>query len=86
VLVTHGIQYLPDTDFVIVLDEGQITESGTYAQLIAANGPFSKFLAEHMNEPKKQAPETTSPETAPLPPIDTYDQPFNEMSNGHGEF
>ena len=30
VLVTHGITYLPKTDFIIVLKDGKVSEQGTY--------------------------------------------------------
>lgn len=50
VLVTHGIQYLPQVDHIVVLKGGQITESGTYKQLLKQNGAFSEFLREHVND------------------------------------
>ena len=34
VLVTHGIQFLPEVDEVIVLRDGKVTESGTYEALL----------------------------------------------------
>jgi len=46
VLVTHGVQYLPQTDRIIVLDDGKISEIGSYQELVARGGQFSKFLEE----------------------------------------
>lgn len=33
VLVTHGITYLPEMDFIVVLADGEIREAGTYKEL-----------------------------------------------------
>ena len=35
VLVTHGIAFLPQVDQIIVMKDGQITETGNYQQLLA---------------------------------------------------
>ena len=45
-LVTHSIQYLSNVDFIIVMEDGQISQSGTYEQLLKSHGAFSKFLKE----------------------------------------
>jgi len=34
-LVTHGLTYLPQMDQILVLKDGEITEVGTYSQLLA---------------------------------------------------
>ncbi|XP_068386496.1 ATP-binding cassette sub-family C member 3 isoform X3 [Eschrichtius robustus] len=47
VLVTHGISFLPQTDFVIVLADGQVSEIGTYAALLQRNGSFANFLRNY---------------------------------------
>jgi len=38
VLVTHGITYLPKTDFIVVIKNGRISEQGTYQQLLEQKG------------------------------------------------
>ncbi|XP_051242789.1 multidrug resistance-associated protein 1 isoform X4 [Dicentrarchus labrax] len=43
VLVTHGLSYLPQADLILVMVEGQITEMGSYQQLMATEGAFSEF-------------------------------------------
>ncbi|XP_008553086.1 multidrug resistance-associated protein 1 isoform X1 [Microplitis demolitor] len=59
VLVTHGITYLPEVDNIIVLKDGEITESGTYKQLMEKRGAFADFLIQHLQEIKPEdVPET----------------------------
>lgn len=44
VLVTHGISFLPQTDSIIVLADGQVSEVGPYPALLQRNGSFANFL------------------------------------------
>ncbi|KAL5009766.1 hypothetical protein ScPMuIL_012071 [Solemya velum] len=48
VLVTHGVQWLPKVDQIIVLSNGIITESGSYEQLMNHDGPFAQFLRTYL--------------------------------------
>ena len=50
ILVTHGITYLPKTDYIIVMKEGKISEQGSYEELIAQKGEFAAFMLEYMTE------------------------------------
>ncbi|XP_049538584.1 multidrug resistance-associated protein 1 isoform X8 [Anopheles darlingi] len=50
VLVTHGITYLPETDKIYVLRQGEISESGTYKELMDRKGAFAEFLVQHLQE------------------------------------
>ncbi|XP_059476483.1 multidrug resistance-associated protein 1 isoform X3 [Neocloeon triangulifer] len=50
ILVTHGITYLPDVDNIVVLKDGEISEVGTYNELIAKKGAFAEFLLQHIQE------------------------------------
>lgn len=50
VLVTHGITYLPQTDKIVVLVDGETSEIGTYQELMDKKGHFADFLNQHMNE------------------------------------
>ncbi|KAM9346446.1 multidrug resistance-associated protein 1 [Symphorus nematophorus] len=59
VLVTHGLGYLPQADLILVMVEGEITEMGSYQQLMATDGAFAEFLRTYSavdttdnNEPK----------------------------------
>ncbi|XP_069338491.1 ATP-binding cassette sub-family C member 3 [Eulemur rufifrons] len=47
VLVTHGISFLPQTDFIIVLADGQVSEMGPYSALLQRNGDFANFLRNY---------------------------------------
>lgn len=47
VLVTHGISFLPQTDFIIVLADGQVSEMGHYSELLQHNGSFANFLRNY---------------------------------------
>ncbi|XP_076446983.1 multidrug resistance-associated protein 1-like [Babylonia areolata] len=44
VLVTHGIHWLPLVDEIVVLKEGQISEVGSYSQLLQHNGDLAQLL------------------------------------------
>ncbi|KAA8584790.1 hypothetical protein FQN60_003484 [Etheostoma spectabile] len=44
VLVTHGLSYLPQADLILVLVEGQITEMGSYQDLMATQRAFAEFM------------------------------------------
>ena len=78
ILVTHSLQLLPKVDYIITIAEGRVNERGTYAELIASGGPFSKFVAEFVTEPEDSPEEMhvsdTSSEKAlmhgdPTPPV-----------------
>ncbi|XP_059938247.1 ATP-binding cassette sub-family C member 3 isoform X2 [Mesoplodon densirostris] len=60
VLVTHGISFLPQTDFVIVLADGHVSEIGTYAALLQRNGSFANFLRNYAPDEAKEHQEADS--------------------------
>ncbi|XP_008059021.2 canalicular multispecific organic anion transporter 2, partial [Carlito syrichta] len=47
VLVTHGISFLPQTDFIVVLADGRVSEMGPYQALLQRNGSFANFLRNY---------------------------------------
>lgn len=58
VLVTHGITYLPEVDSIVVLKDGEISESGTYKELLSKKGDFAEFLLQHLqDEPDEETEE-----------------------------
>ena len=50
VLVTHGITYLPEVDNIVVMKDGEISENGTYKELLEKRGAFADFLVQHLQE------------------------------------
>ena len=56
ILVTHGIGFLPQCDVIVVMADGQITEVGTYTELIDSDGDFAQFLHTYkgVDEDKKE--------------------------------
>uniref|UniRef100_A0AAG5CWC8 ABC-type glutathione-S-conjugate transporter n=1 Tax=Anopheles atroparvus TaxID=41427 RepID=A0AAG5CWC8_ANOAO len=49
-LVTHGISYLPFVENIFVIKEGEISESGSYQQLLDQKGAFAEFLTQHIQD------------------------------------
>nr|CAD7423725.1 unnamed protein product [Timema monikensis] len=50
VLVTHGITFLPEVDLIVVLTDGEVSEKGTYKELMQRKGAFADFLDQHLQE------------------------------------
>lgn len=50
VLVTHGISFLPHVDQIIVVDDGEIREQGTYQELLNKKGAFAEVLMQFIQE------------------------------------
>ncbi|XP_041363039.1 multidrug resistance-associated protein 1-like isoform X2 [Gigantopelta aegis] len=44
ILVTHGINFLPQVNLIVVLVDGQISEVGSYSELMTHAGAFALFL------------------------------------------
>ena len=43
----HGIGFLPQCDVIVVMADGQITEVGSYNELIENDGAFAQFLQNY---------------------------------------
>ncbi|KRX98141.1 Multidrug resistance-associated protein 1 [Trichinella pseudospiralis] len=50
VFVTHGLGYLKDADKIIVLNNGTISEIGTYNELLSRKGAFAKLIETYIQE------------------------------------
>uniref|UniRef100_A0A3Q3RKQ0 ATP-binding cassette, sub-family C (CFTR/MRP), member 3 n=1 Tax=Mastacembelus armatus TaxID=205130 RepID=A0A3Q3RKQ0_9TELE len=50
ILVTHGISFLPQVDNIMVMVEGQVSEMGSYQELLKQNGAFAEFLRNYALE------------------------------------
>ena len=55
ILVTHGITYLPKVDSIIVIRNGEISEQGSYEELIQHDGAFAEFIRTYLNEEESPA-------------------------------
>lgn len=60
VLVTHSISFLPQTDFVIVLSDGHVSEMGTYSALLQRDGSFANFLRNYAPDEDKEHQEANN--------------------------
>ncbi|MCO5558804.1 hypothetical protein L7F22_012391 [Adiantum nelumboides] len=47
VLVTHQMEYLPFVDTILVMQDGEIRQAGTYNDLLAAGDVFEKLVTAH---------------------------------------
>lgn len=47
IFVAHQLQYLSQTDRIVVLDEGRIVETGSYEQLMNSGGKFAQLMQKH---------------------------------------
>ncbi|TXT15664.1 hypothetical protein VHUM_00167 [Vanrija humicola] len=54
-LVTHAIHFLPHVDNVILLEDGRVAETGTYAELKARGGAFTRLVKEFGAEDEEEA-------------------------------
>ncbi|CAG8836536.1 6097_t:CDS:2, partial [Gigaspora margarita] len=46
-LVTHHLHYLPQVDYIIYIEDGEIAEQGTCEELMKDGKTFSKLIAEY---------------------------------------
>jgi ATP-binding cassette subfamily C (CFTR/MRP) protein 1 len=53
ILVTNGVSFLPQVDKIIVLVNGKISETGTFAELLLRKGDFSDFLNNYLSVEEK---------------------------------
>uniref|UniRef100_A0A665TZE7 ABC-type glutathione-S-conjugate transporter n=1 Tax=Echeneis naucrates TaxID=173247 RepID=A0A665TZE7_ECHNA len=54
ILVTHGMSFLPQADLILVLVDGEITESGSYQELLSRHGAFADFIHTFANTERKE--------------------------------
>lgn len=50
ILVTNKLSVLPEVDHIVVLKDGEISESGSYEQLLKSRGLFSQLLVKYLLE------------------------------------
>ena len=47
---THRLHWMPKMDYILVMDHGQLVEQGTYQELLAQNGYFTKLIQQTKGE------------------------------------
>ena len=50
ILVAHRLTTLLDTDRILVFEDGQIVETGTYTELVRSNGAFAELVRSAQGE------------------------------------
>lgn len=58
-LITHTTAFLPQTDFIIMLENGSVLESGTFEQLSEKSKHFNEFLQIHATNTEEKGDEGT---------------------------
>ena len=56
-MVTHGVQWLPNVDKIVVLVNGEISEVGSYEELLSHDGPFAQFLKTYLTQEDSESEE-----------------------------
>ncbi|XP_076819730.1 multidrug resistance-associated protein 1-like isoform X2 [Clavelina lepadiformis] len=67
ILVTHGVAFLSQTDKIIVLVNGRISEVGDYNELLTRNGDFSEFLKNYAEQESSSDHELSNDEAIGSP-------------------
>ena len=62
-LVTHGVQWLPKVDRIAVISDGEISEIGSYDELLTRNGAFAQFLKTFLLKEDSDDSESDDPES-----------------------
>ncbi|KAL0984010.1 hypothetical protein UPYG_G00135860 [Umbra pygmaea] len=75
ILVTHGINFLPQVDNIVVMVDGRVSEMGSYQELLKQNGAFAEFLRNYSLEDIIEEDEATEAL------IDEEDFPDDALSN-----
>ena len=48
ILATHTLKFLQQADLICVLNDGTISECGTYTELLNNRGAFSEYLVQYL--------------------------------------
>uniref|UniRef100_A0A8C7F049 ABC-type glutathione-S-conjugate transporter n=1 Tax=Oncorhynchus kisutch TaxID=8019 RepID=A0A8C7F049_ONCKI len=70
VLVTHGMSFLPQADLILVLVDGEITESGSYQELLSRHGAFADFIHTFASNDRKESVTETAAQREVIIAID----------------
>ncbi|XP_010717772.1 multidrug resistance-associated protein 1 isoform X1 [Meleagris gallopavo] len=72
VLVTHAVNYLPQMDTILVMTDGEISEMGSYQELLKQDGAFAEFLRTYANaEQNMESSDSDSSLERTIQPLET---------------
>ena len=46
--VTNSLSFLPQADYILMLESGSIVERGTYDELMKIDGVFKEFIKNYL--------------------------------------
>lgn len=84
ILVTHQLQYLEFCDDILVLEDGEVLESGDHRALIKANGRYAQLISNYQLEQaktQKEKDEETPTDTTQLKEVELKDHADNGIVN-----
>ena len=61
-IIAHRLSTIVDADCIAVMEQGQVIESGTHTELLAANGRYAQLWQAQQSE--RQVPVTGEPKDA----------------------
>ena len=53
ILVTHALHFLPKVDYIYFIIDGRIAERGTFEEMMASRGEFSRTFDEFVTKDQK---------------------------------
>ena len=75
VVAMNQLHFVPDCDYVVFLEDGHISEQGTFEELIANKGAFSEMYSTHVNVNTSDVAETV----APAAPAQLFSKAFQRL-------
>ncbi|XVF16111.1 hypothetical protein REPUB_Repub10bG0003200 [Reevesia pubescens] len=48
IYVTHQVEFLPDIDLILVMEDGRITQAGKYTDILSSGTNFMELVGAHM--------------------------------------
>eukprot|EP00057_Strongylocentrotus_purpuratus_P011079 XP_011665553.1 PREDICTED: multidrug resistance-associated protein 5 isoform X2 [Strongylocentrotus purpuratus] len=88
IFVTHQLQYLKDCDHVLLMKDGQISESGTHDELLGLSGEYARLIQtyhpeeEEEEEEEKEREESRKDELSQTQPSQENDEKKDEKKAG----
>ncbi|CAJ1048484.1 LOW QUALITY PROTEIN: multidrug resistance-associated protein 9-like [Xyrichtys novacula] len=79
ILATHQLQYLEFCDHVLVLEDGEVLESGDHQALMEVNGRYAQLISNYQLEQTKT--ETTEEEASPMDGIQMKEIEFRDRAD-----